>query len=571
MRPAVLPAVLKWFGTCNPLVLSAERSAAYRRTVGQPPHFGFRGSPNRRRPGDTTFVPLVYSALAGFSLVAKCVAVVFLVLLPMAAPAAVSSGNPKELWVIDPHNMNHAEEILAATLQGHLAHDKQARIWIKAGGMSEVLLAEMQRDGVKTHDAASVWDLVKQFRSKIKGAIVYKAGDESVSVATSLCGPLDGVAVDETLLDKAKTEGLVVIEDLRGVTEKEALAKYGSLFKHGIIVCQGLDKGCQLRDFAVANNAFVFHHDDEAFCTEVTKTLGPTALVFGWGKDEHKWIRDVSSGNGTGVPADWCTNLSVMQGLPAKIKRPADKPIKAEDRTRYIAFVMSDGDNIQVLTGGFGTDKNYWASPLRGRFPMTWEMSPILAEAAPRVLHYYYSTAKPSDGFVTGPGAPGYTFPHFQPDRVAIAKQAASFLRESGLSIVSVLNDNGGKLEDTIPLLDQPEVDAVIYKDYAPYNRRKGEILWHNGKPCISYKFLLWEGLQEPQDVAREVAKTPTSPKTDQGSYALVNVHAWSFGKSGGPVEAVKRAIELLPPNTKVVTANQLIAMLKENLAKQHP
>lgn len=492
-----------------------------------------------------------------------------LVLLPIGASAAVNAGNPKDVWLIEPGKSSRAEVVLASTLQGHTARDKQARIWFKAGGMSEVLLTQMQHDGVRPHNAASVWDLVKQFRSKIKGAIVYKAGDESISVATSLCGPMDGVAVDESILDKAKAEGLPVLKDVRGVTEKAALAKYQSLFKHGTVVCQFLNYGPQLRDFAVANDAFVLHNEDRQLLTDATKAFGPTALVFGWGYNEHLWVMDVSKGNGTGVPADWCINLSVMQNLPAKIKRPADQPIKTEDNTRYIAFVMSDGDNIQVLTGGFGTDKAYYASPLRGTFPLTWEMSPVLADVAPRVLQYYYATAKPTDSFVTGPGAPGYTFPHFQPDPVAIAKQAAGFLRRSDLNIVSVLNDNAGKLEDTIPLLELPEVDAVIYKDYAPYNRHKGEILWHNGKPCISYKFLLWQGLQEPEDIAREVAKMPISPKTDEASYALVNIHAWSYGKEGGPIEAVKRTIALLPKNTKVVTANQLVKLMRDNLKKQ--
>lgn len=490
------------------------------------------------------------------------------VLAPLAACAA-RPGNPKELWTIEPARMSPAEQILVSTLQGQTARDS-SRIWIRVGGMSDVLLAEMERDSVTVHRTESAWDLLKQFRSKVKGSIVYKAGDESLSVATALCGPLKGVAVGESILDKAKAEGLPILKDVRGMTEREALAKYKDRFRHGIIVCQGLDKGAQLRDFATANSAFVFHHDDSAFCTEVTRSLGPEALVFGWGKDEHQWVRDVSSGNGTGVPADWCTNLSVMQNLPvAKISRPADQTVKAEDGTRYIAFVMSDGDNIQVLTGGFGTDTNYWANPIRGGFPMTWEMSPILAEAAPRVLEYYYRTATSNDSFVTGPGAPGYTFPHFQTDRAAIAKQAQRFLRKADLNIVSVLNDNDGSMADAIPLLDLPEVDAVIYKDYAPYHRRKGQILWHNGKPCIAYRFVLWQNLQEPEDIAREVAQMPTSPKTDANSYALVNVHAWSYGDKGGPVAAVRRTIELLPKNTRVVTANQVIAMLRENLGAQ--
>jgi len=57
----------------------------------------------------------------------------------------------------------------------------------------------------------------------------------------------------------------------------------------------------------------------------------------------------------------------------------------------------------------------------------------------------------------------------------------------------------------------------------------------------------------------------PTQPKQSSDSYALVNVHAWSYGSIGGPIEAVRRVIEKLPPNTRVVTANQLIEILQRN------
>src|SRR5438093_11940166 len=169
---------------------------------------------------------------------------------------------------------------------------------------------------------------------------------------------------------------------------------------------------------------------------------------------------------------------------------------------------------------------------------MTWEFSPLLAQLAPRVLQHLYATARPSDGFVTGAGLPGYTFLHLQPDPAALARQAAPLLRRSDLSVVSILNVNQGRLSETAPILDLPGVQGVLYKDYSPYHRHRGEIFWHRGKPCVSYRFVLWEGLMGPEDVAREVAKLPASPRTDERSYAIVNVHAWSYGRSGGPLEA---------------------------------
>jgi hypothetical protein len=160
---------------------------------------------------------------------------------------------------------------------------------------------------------------------------------------------------------------------------------------------------------------------------------------------------------------------------------------------------------------------------------------------------------------------PGYTFLHDQPDPPALARQAAPLLRRSDLSVVSVLNTNDGSLRETIPILERPEVQGVLYKDYSPYHRHGGEIFWHRGKPCVSYRFVLWEGLMEPEAVAQAVAKLPAAPRSDEASYALINVHAWSYRGSGGPMEAVRRTLTLLPPNTRVLTADQLVALLRTN------
>jgi hypothetical protein len=329
---------------------------------------------------------------------------------------------------------------------------------------------------------------------------------------------------------------------------------------------QSVAKPGHLRDLPVARRAFTFATTDPEFRTEVARALGPQAVVYGWGDDEHRWVSALSRANATGAPADWCVNLSALSRLPSgRLRRPARPKLTAEDGGRYVAFVMSDGDNLQWLCGDFVDNPRYWGSPLRGQFPMTWEVSPLLATAAPRVLQHLYATAKPTDGFVTGPGVPGYTFPHLQPDPTALARQAAPLLRQSDLSVVSVLNANAGSLRDTIPLLERAEVEGVIYKDYSPYHRRRGEVLWHRGKPCVSYRFVLWDRLMGPEDVAREVAKLPASPRTDAGSYALVNVHAWSFRRNGGPLEAVRRTLALLPPDTRVVTADQMIPLLRAN------
>jgi len=506
--------------------------------------------------------------------IVRMTAVVFITAVVITAAVAAGAdqfpkAGFKEIWVIEHGKMTKPEQLLAQTLQGLTADNKDARIWLKSDGAYRVLLDQMVTEGVREHEVESVWTLYRRFRPQVRGMIVCTIGNDSLNVATSLCGPKQCVAIDESLLEKAKSEGLTVIEDVRGMDDRSVLAKYKDLFSHGIVVSQERTIASHLRDFAVARRAFTCGTDCE-FVKEAATAFGPNALVYGWGR-EREWVTGVSQANATAVPADWALNLSVASKLPAgKLRRPEDLRIKTEDGVRYIAFVMSDGDNLQWFCGGFFASTRWWPSPLRGTFPMTWEVPVAAAEVIPRALEYVYSTATPNDGFVTGAGLPGYTYAHWQPDRVSLAEQSSHYLRLADLNVVGVINNNVGGMEEIIPLLERPEIEGILYKDYSPYDGRHGAIIWHKGKPCISFKFDLRPDRQGPEKIAEEVSKLPASPRTDEGSYTLVTVLAWGYQDIGGPMEAVRRTIELLPENTRVVTANQLVALMKANFREKH-
>src|SRR5207247_10967335 len=98
-----------------------------------------------------------------------------------------------------------AEQVLAQTLQG-LVGRKKPRIWVRTGSMSAVVEEQLRREGVQLREAASVWELLRPFRRSVRGAIVYRLGTPSLNVATSLCGVMDGVAVDQSLLERARAE-----------------------------------------------------------------------------------------------------------------------------------------------------------------------------------------------------------------------------------------------------------------------------------------------------------------------------------------------------------------------------
>lgn len=486
-------------------------------------------------------------------------------MLTLIVGSLLTAAAPPIVQTLKTEGMSPAERVLGQTLQG-LVGRQSPKIWFETKGIQPLVKEDLAKSGVKFQEAKGIWPLVAQFKSDIKGAILYKLGTPSLSVANGLCGPMNAIAIDESLEDAAKQAGLTVLLDVRGMTEEQAFDKYRDLYRPGIIIEQSISKTGSLRDFAVKHSAFVMDTKNREFRRKVVKAFGPTPFVLGWGPDEYQWISDISAGGGTGLAADWCSNLSALESLPfKKLNPPKFKPAKNEDNVRYVAFVMSDGDNIQWVTGDFATNPKFYGSPLRGQFPLSWEMAPTLTRFAPSVLARIYATAKPTDDFVTGPGLPGYMFPHLQPDLNVLAKQTEPYIKQSGLRTLSFLNTNSGKMEETFPWLDLKDADAAIYKDYSPYHGRHGKILWHNGKPVVSYRFVLWSNLMDIDPLAQAIAKMPTEPRTNVESYALINVHAWSYGNIGGPAEAVRRTIAKLPPNTRVVTANQLIDLLKRN------
>jgi hypothetical protein len=258
--------------------------------------------------------------------------------LPTPENPAAAVGGPlgpppsglDELWVIPHEGLSPAEQLLAQCLQG-VTGRRRLRIWLRSGSMHAVIEEQLRREGVRLREAASVWELLRQFRGAIKGAVLCELDTPSVNVATSLCGLRDGVAIDGSLRERAEAAGLKVLADARGMDERQLFAAEGKRFARGVLVEQSARKPGHLRDFAVAHRAFTFATTDPDFRTEVARALGPQAVVYGWGDDEYRWVSALSRANATGGPADWCVNLSALERLPAgplrRPRRPALTPI----------------------------------------------------------------------------------------------------------------------------------------------------------------------------------------------------------------------------------------------------
>lgn len=495
--------------------------------------------------------------------------VLSLLLVGRFACAWSSHAVNNEISVIAGQALSPAEQVIVQSIQG-LVNVRSPKVWLQVPGASAVMLKQLEAHGSQVNQASTVWQLVDKYRSNIKGAIIYRLGTESLNVATGLCGPMSAIAVDETLAPKIKTQGIPIFVDARDITETEAYSRFHELYSKGIVVEQLVSKPGNLRDFAIKHHAFVMDASNSEFRKRVVKEAGPYALVLGWGRSESHWVADISEAGGTAVAADWCNNLSALEAIKTKRLHPRPQPkVKLEPDKRYVAFVVSDGDNLQWLTGDFITNSRFYNSPLRGSVPVSWEVSAVLGRFAPAVLGAIYDTAKPTDDFVAGPGLPGYTFPHLQADRSGLAKTSRPYLQETRLRVVTFLNQIAGDLSEVDPWMGLPEVDGALYKDYSGYARRKGELRWCSEKPIASYRMLLIERPGREDAIAKAIAAMPTKAGTNFDRFALVNVHAWSFANTGGPMGAIKRVADRLDSQTRVVTATQLLDLLKQQKGQQ--
>ena len=475
---------------------------------------------------------------------------------------------PDDIWVVDVWQQTMTERLLTLTLQGLVSKDIPS-IWVVHGGLDSYMRQDLEQDGTVFHDNASVWVLLDLYRDFVEGIIVCDSDLSSINAATSLCGPMNAIAVDESLLTRVQSQtGLPVLVDVRGYYPSTIYNNYQNLFSHEFVVDVAVTD--YLRDLSVRYNAFTFYNVTSTQRRQYVGGLTSQGAAFGWGNNaEYYWVDDLARVNASGVPADYCKNLSALSKIRTNIPSPPMKyPEPAQEGQRIVAFVMSDGDNLQVMEWTFVNDSRYFGSPYRGTFSMSWEFPPYMAELAPLGVKQYYDLGSKGtnvDCFITGPSGAGYAFPNLMPDSQPFAQTTGRLMEKCRLKVATILNGNGGSMSDSDELLDRPEVMGVVYKDYYDYKARNGAVYWRNGKPCASYKYLLWEGTGDWNSVSSAIASMPSSPTTNQNSYALVNAHAWSFDSVGGPMEAIKRTVDLLPPNTRVVTVDEFIILLRNN------
>ncbi len=515
------------------------------------------------------------------------------------APAAGGTGaampyypkgvRPTTLHVVEEAGLTAPERVLLSTLQGQLARRPPSRPGGAAPGIYvdiptigyQVWLDDLAaRYGIDLVRGEGVWDLVDRFRSDTDGHppidtyVLYRDGEPSVNVATTLAGLTGGLAIEETLEPLAVQHGLRRGADVRGRDDRWVRQRYWSRLRHDVAVEQKPEFANQLRDYATMAGALMFYDGNSMFRRQVVQGLDPDAAVIGWGdasEGEDAFVSVSSEAGVRTIPADHARNLAPLSGitLDRVAQAPATLP-DVEPGTHHVAFLITDGDNIQWMLGDFQSGPKWFANPNRGAFDLGWGVSPSLVDLAPSVLRWYYDNAargQHRDRFVAGPSGGGYLYPSSYPSAELDlhTERLARSMGRADLAVSQILDFDS--FDDTSlwsAYLRHRQIEGLIYLEYSRYDTHKGRVVWANDKPVISARTMLWDGLDgaDEASVTAELNAAGRDPRTAAG-YSIVMWHAWS--KS---LDNVRAVVDNLAPHVRVVTPDTLVRLVARHVRR---
>lgn len=477
----------------------------------------------------------------------------------------------------------------------------------------------LDRTGIEDRGQATVWELVARYQQNkiIKGYILYRLPigtdddqDQSANVATSLSGILRGVMVSERQEATAKQLGLPLLLDARGKTEAWCFENYQDRFDRSRLLLQR-PRVPNNRAIAIAHSTLTISGDHD-LAEQVYQWLDAPGLIFGWNgqQEEGKGVQQLSAWGHLLCPSDWAMNLPALSVGASDMRWPqftkatslaADAKKKSIEQP--LAFVLTDGDNLQWILGDFAWNKSFWASPQLERLPFGFGL-PIadLMEVAPDAYLFFQKTKPQYTSIIV---SPEYVFvDHFgtklsprRRERLLgwYARRIESVLQRSGLNSIVLICDrlDHQRSQEAWAILaaGAPSLSAAFVIQYHPYEAGHGKI-WRIERPkdasvpFVSASYSLWARANRPRAggpaklaailnarLENHEVENPREP-TDASNSSWITVHAWSEYQESvtneetvdgtvstySGVDAAARCAKRLRRGTNLVAPEQLIS-----------
>ena len=375
-------------------------------------------------------------------------------------------------------NITTEELYLFASLKG-LVNMTQPRIFSYDGdAFAEGPYTWLNSLGIKyvEHKAIPAWNILDKYISEVEGLIVYDPDQiHTVNLATTLAKDYKALIAAPSMLNKLTSPpyNLEIKLDLRGKYTSK-LEIYQDLFdtywpdldQRMLIGLSPDDHKASLREYAVAMGAAVIwlepqgsnsafynsRYPENKLINDFLSSMPVGSNYLGWWPNEENGVKNVSIHGKTTIASDFSSNLPFHSGMPRTIK-PKPMPAKPELQNKiYVAFILSDGDNLQYIEHLM---RKLWNNSDRGSVPMGWTISSAMVDAMPGALNYYHTSATENDNLISGPSGYGYTYPTNWPsaDNYSELNQFAIKSEEynvhAGLRVITIWNTITGGINAT--------------------------------------------------------------------------------------------------------------------------
>lgn len=374
-------------------------------------------------------------------------------------------GEPDGDLIAFPVDILPAREMTAlACLQG-FANEIETRAVILDSDVSKWL--DTYGYGYVTANRDNVFDYIKELcDGSVSGVILYsdELSDQYVNLASSIGNQINAIPLTAEGYDSWREKGieLPVVEDIRGLPYDSAYEIYEYFYKnywqgsnHKILVVQRPELAVQMRDLASAAGGAVVYlscsggKETRLFKKYLDSMTPGESILTGWYAGQERELMTVAAQKGLScVPSDFFSNPTVF-AQEKEIEVPSVPDTPELENKIYIAYYLSDGDNIQYDMHAM---REYWDNNAanRGKVPVNWTISPALVDIAPEMMNYYYSQATDKECFVSGPSGLGYTMPintygsnlgnqfRCDEDFTAFVDMTNGYLQKAGLRVVTI-------------------------------------------------------------------------------------------------------------------------------------
>ncbi|MES2427773.1 MAG: GxGYxYP domain-containing protein [Bacteroidota bacterium] len=370
-----------------------------------------------------------------------------------------------------------AEMYLFASLKGIINRTKPRIFSYEGNASGEGPYTWLKSLGLSWVEPADKWELITKYRKEISGLIVYDTAQvHTINLATVIAKSKGALIASPLLLAKltAAPYNLPVLLDLRGKFNSK-LEVYQSLYDnywpkldHRLLI--GLNPKAQkaaLREYAVALGVATIWLDpkvtgESELLDKFLSSMSPGSPYMGWWPEEAPGVTRASKYGIATIASDWCFNLSVFSGTSRIINIKPIPPKPALQNKIYVAFILSDGDNLQFMEHAM---RKLWDNPDRGAVPIGWTVSPAMVDAMPGALNYYWKTSTNNDNLISGPSGYGYTYPNTWTDE-NLLKQFVSktqdYTDRAGLRVITIWNTITGGINPNVGKIYATQAKSLL-------------------------------------------------------------------------------------------------------------